>query len=464
MRLFSRPVFAFSAVFFTGVAACGTPPVPVEEEATSDDTGDDDTGDADTGDAPTTPSTKPTTPSTKPSASTPPPGSPPTSVPPEPTIDVPADHVPVIDPDYPGIDIALPGETAPSGCSEGYDPETATLALTLTAKIPGVRLHVEDGILHANGVACEDDQGEGLPAEGLTQLVVKGGTENNLVILDFAVESFGTSLFATEGGFRFDGGLGDDAMYFRGSAGADEFYAGAANSRFVAAFSGVARLNLFAKSFETLRASFGPGNDKWQEIGRLNVGLFDLDSGSVLRIEGIDLPQRLWGGDGNDELNGGAFDDQIVGGSGDDISNGWDGNDRFDEESKANGKDQINAGLGLDEVSYALRVNDLDIELCESDELSGCDAGCPCEGVSGEADEADTLINAEIMRSGGGNDIITAGAADNYIYAGDGDDIIEGGAGSDVLQGGEGIDDIDGGEDEDICDVDADEAANSCEV
>lgn len=461
MRLFSRPVFAFSAFLLTCTAACGTPPVPVEEEETSD-TGDE-TGD-DTGDEPSTPSTKPTTPSTKPSGSTPPPGSPPTSVPPEPTIDVPEDHVPVIDPDYPGIDIALPGETAPKGCSDGYDPETATIELTLDTKVPGVRLYVEGGILHANGVACEDDQGEGLAVEGLTQLVVKGGNEVNLVILDFAVESFGTSLFAAEGGLRFDGGQGDDALYFRGSAGDDEFYAGAANSRFVAAFSSVARVNLFAKSFETLRSSLGPGNDNWREIGRLNVGLFDLDSGSVLRIEGIDLPQRLWGGDGNDELNGGAFDDQIVGGSGDDISNGWDGNDRFDEESRSNGNDLINAGLGLDEVSYSLRVNDLNIDLCESDELSGCNAGCPCEGVSGEEDEADTLINAEIMRSGGGNDMITAGAADNYIYAGEGDDTIVGGAGSDVLQGGEGVDEIDGGQDEDICDTDADEVANSCEV
>lgn len=456
MRLLSsRPSFFWFSLIAIGCGvACSAPPVPEEED---DETGETDETDTD---EPTNSTTKPGSVTPKPSGSNPP--TPPVT--PEPTLPVPEDHVPMFDPDYPGIDIALPGTKAPKGCSDGFDPETSIVTITLNTTVPGVRLHVKDGVLHANDVACEDDGGDALLVEGLTRIVVKGGTETNLVIVDFAEEGFGESLFAAEGGFRFDAGQGDDALYFRGSDGDDEFYAGAANSRFVAAFSSFARVNLFAKSFETLRTSLGPGNDAWREIGRLNVGLFDLDSGSVLRIEGIDLPQRLWGGDGDDELNGGAFDDDIWGGDGDDLVNGMDGNDEFDEGSKANGKDMINGGLGMDSVSYDVRTGDLYVELCESDESVGCSDACACEANGGEQDEGDTLINVEQLRGGGGNDVIIAGMADNFIFAGDGDDRIEGGGGSDVLHGEDGADEIDGGDDEDICDAEMDEVVNSCEV
>lgn len=450
-----------SLVTLSFAIACGAPPVPEEEEGdeTTDETDETKPGTTKPG------NTKPGG-STTPDSSTPTPGN--TNNPPaptsEPNLPVPEDHVPMFDPDYPGIDIALPGTKAPKGCSDGYDPKTATVLVTLNASVPAVRLHVRDGVLHANDVACRNGEGNALAVDELAQIKVKGGDEVNLVILDFAEEGFGKRVLASEGGFHFDAGQGDDALYIRGSDGDDDFYAGAANARFVAAFSAVARINLFAKSFETLRVSLGPGDDKWREIGRLNLGLFDLDSGSVLRIEGIDLPQRLWGGDGDDELNGGAFDDVIVGGKGNDVVNGHEGNDRFDEESKSNGRDVINGGAGLDEVSYALRSKDLYIELCESKELEACGPACECEAASGQKDEGDTIVNVEMVRSGSGNDTIIGGPADNYVYAGEGDDKLSGGAGSDVLQGEEGDDEIDGGDDEDICDAERDEVVTSCEV
>lgn len=457
--------WSFGYLLFV-TAACGAPPVPVEEETAGGTSSDGQQTDKPSSST-TKPSTKPSTPSSsanEPDGTSGGPSSSSEGSTTEPMVVVPDDHVPVIDPDYPGIDIALSGEVAPNGCGDGFDPETASIKLLLNADVPGVRLHVEDGVLLANGVVCQNEDGAPLQVEGLRQIAVKGGTETNLVILDFAIEGFGSTLYEQEGGFHFDGGQGDDALYVRGSAGDDDFYAGAANQRFVAALSSQARVNVFAKSFETLRASFGPGNDGWREIGRLNVGLYDLDSGSALRIEGIDLPQRLWGGDGNDELNGGALDDRIVGGSGDDIVNGMDGNDQFDEESGANGRDLINGGPGLDETSYYLRTADLIVELCESDSAFACEGACTCDAASGEEGEGDTVINVEIFRSGAGNDLISAGPADNYIYAGEGKDRMLGGAGSDVLMGGEGLDEFDGENDEDICDADEEELATSCEI
>lgn len=436
-------------------AACA-PPVPVEDEPING---------SDVGDkpAPTKPS-KPTpsgsnsvTPTPKPSdtAQTPSPD--------EPSIPVPVDHEPDIDPAYPGIDVALPGATAPAGCFDGWNAENTTLSLKLDHQVFAVRLHVEDGVIHANGQACEADA-QPLLAESVKFLSVKGGAEANLVILDFAIESFGSALFEEEGAFRLDGGDGDDVLYVRGSDAADHFYWGAANSRLVAAFSSFPRINLWAKSFEGLRASLGPGDDVWRSIRHLNVGLFDLDSGAVLNISGIDVPQFLWGGDGDDELNGGKFDDWLSGGAGADVLNGGDGGDRFDEGEEASGADIINGGNGLDEVSYAARTTSINVRLCRASVNDGCDASCVCEPTSGTEDEGDRVINIEIVSTGVGDDTIVGSPGDDYIYSGAGDDIIQGGAGSDVLQGGPGRDELDGGDDEDICDTSADEESTSCEI
>lgn len=461
MRLsFPRSASIRSLFLVWVLAACGAPPVPVEEDGAE-------TGDNETGGAGTTPasSSTPGTPNnTGTSGSTGAPSVAPADSSTKPPVPVPDDHVPVVHPDFPGIDVALPGETPPKGCVDGYDAEKATIQLVLDSTTPGVRLHVAEGVLHANGSPCEDDREQPLAVEGLRQVRVRGGGEANLVIVDFAEAGFGQTLFEQEGGFHFDAGQGEDALYFRGSPGDDEFYVGAANARFVAALSSIPRVNLFAKSFELVRTSLGPGDDVWAEIGRLNVGLFDLDTGSKLNIKGIDVAQRIWGGDGHDELNGGALDDEIVGGAGDDLVNGRDGNDRFIEDSRANGRDILNGGGGLDAVDYGARGEDLVIELCESEVTSGCSNGCECEPQSGEDGEDDIVVNVEIVYSGSGNDILRGGPADNYIYAGKGDDQLYGGAGSDVLQGGEGQDEFDGGDDEDICDADEDEIAISCEV
>lgn len=456
------PARVAALIFVVAAAGCSSPPVPVEEQAS-------DTDSSETRPRTTAPSSGPT--SVKPSSSNTAPsddttgaGSDPGSSTTEPEFPVPEDHVPVVDPDFPGIDVALAGDTAPRGCSDGYQPEDATIELVLDKDTPGVRLHVDQGVLHANGTACLVEGGEQLTVEGLRQIRVRGGAEANLVIVDFSLEGFGNTLFEQEGGFHLDAGQGEDALFLRGSAGADEFYAGATNTRFVAAFSGVARVNLFAKSFESARTSLGPGNDTWAPIGRLNVGLFDLDSRTALQIDGIDIAQRIWGGDGDDELHGGALDDRIVGGDGNDVTSGWDGNDEFDEVSHANGGDVMNGGAGLDHVDYGSRTADLNVELCESDVQSGCGDDCGCEASSGEEGEGDTVVNVESVRSGGGNDTLSAGSNDNYLYAGEGDDVLLGGSGSDVLQGGEGDDEFDGGDDEDICDADEGEVVISCEV
>jgi Ca2+-binding RTX toxin-like protein len=174
---------------------------------------------------------------------------------------------------------------------------------------------------------------------------------------------------------------------------------------------------------------------------------------------------RVYGGEGNDLLRTGGRDDLLDGGPGDDNLSALEGNDVFDEASQMNGADVINGGEGLDTLSYSRRIEPLDVTLCTAPSRDGCPTPeCTCEARSGEADEADTIVNVESVRSGTGNDRLVGTDGDDFLYGDEGDDVIEGLNGSDVLQGGPGRDELFGGEDADICDAEPEEAVDSCEI
>jgi Ca2+-binding RTX toxin-like protein len=96
---------------------------------------------------------------------------------------------------------------------------------------------------------------------------------------------------------------------------------------------------------EALTLSLGPGDHSLQDIGRLNVGLCDVDSGSVLGSADSESPMRVHDGDGDDLLRTAGLDDVLDGGAGDDSLSGLAGNDFFDEAAAANGRDVINADV-----------------------------------------------------------------------------------------------------------------------
>lgn len=377
----------------------------------------------------------------------------------------PPDHIPVIDPDFPGLDTALVPAQAPIGCAGGYDPETKQVSLTLNEETPGVRLHVSGGRLFANEAGCTLEDGSPLLVSMLRRISTKGGPENNALILDLAGESFGTELFVNEGGFHADLSAGADQLLVRGSRENDDIFVGSATQRLMLALSSMARINVWVKGAEYLTVSLGPGDDSLLAIQRLNVGLYDVDSGASLNVKNLSVPLRAWGGDGADGITGSDLSDFLSGGAGDDTLSGLGGNDFFDEGTDKNGADTLNGGEGLDEISYRWRSQNLNITLCQASADEGCPAtDCDCTGDNGEESEGDRVVNFEIVRSGSGDDTLTGSAGDDYLYGQEGNDVLRGGDGSDVLQGGVGIDDFAGGEQGDICDNDPGEPMVDCEI
>jgi Ca2+-binding RTX toxin-like protein len=374
-------------------------------------------------------------------------------------------HEPIIDPDYPGLDVGFAPDADVEGCAGGYDAETFTLQLNLDTTVNSVRLSARDGKLLANERECTKSEGATLLLEELERIAVVGGSEPNVVIVDLSDGDFGSRLFEQAGGFHLSLGAGVDQLLLRGTLNDDAFYAGSGTSRLMIALSSMARINVWGKDIESMVVSPGPGSDVVEYIGRLNVGLFDVDTGGILRASEVAVPMQLWGGEGADTLVAGSADDLLVGGDGDDVLSAGDGNDVVDEAAASNGSDTLNGGPGSDELNYRLRDTDLKLELCSAETQLGCDvADCNCTRDNGATDEGDTLANFERVRSGNGNDRLIGTAGDDYLYGEQGDDELIGLGGSDVLQGGEGDDIFDGGDEGDICDADPGELADSCEI
>ena len=129
----------------------------------------------------------------------------------------------------------------------------------------------------------------------------------------------------------------------------------------------------------------------------INGALSDADD----LLNGTDIGNDIYGGDGNDTINGLGGDDTLVGGNGDDRLDGGAGNDF------------IVAGTG-------------------DDVASGGDGRDVINGFDG----ADTLDG------GAGNDRLFGGNGDDTLNGGDGDDVMLGQGGADSYDGGAGVDTV----------------------
>jgi len=127
---------------------------------------------------------------------------------------------------------------------------------------------------------------------------------------------------------------------------------------------------------------------------------------------GLDVADKLYGGDGNDAIDGGAGTDTMVGGTGDD-SYVVDAKGDAITEADAGGTDTVRSSVG-----YALG------DFIENLKLTG----------AGNLNGAGNALDNMLM----GN------AADNRLSGLDGADVVKGGVGDDKILGGLGIDTLTG--------------------
>lgn len=330
-------------------------------------------------------------------------------------------------PEFEGIDIdTMPMADTP-GCVGGFDPATGVLALTVEPTTSSLVVDAADGRIRANGMPCRGPNGEPAAPSTVTQLTITGTEGNDVIIVDLLAGDFGDPILAFTGTMQIDAGGGTDVVGVRGTRGDDRYGCLGAEGDGVSSIDfgrGAQALNL--AHVESILASLGPGNDAFSGSGKVPCS----------------LPLVVYGGAGSDTLQGGAAAD---------ILNGGTEGDAFDTGSAARGADIINGGPDEDLVSFARRMHDVNVELCQATSNVGCTApDCACTGVSGETGEALTIVNVEDAEGGDGDDTLIGNAEANALLGQSGNDRLEGVANTDQLFGGDGDDVLLGGDDDDI--------------
>jgi RTX calcium-binding nonapeptide repeat (4 copies) len=155
----------------------------------------------------------------------------------------------------------------------------------------------------------------------------------------------------------------------------------------------------------------------------------------------------------NDTVDGGTGNDKLNGFQGNDALNGGPGDDSLEGEMNHGrafwriGSDVLNGGDGNDLVSYYL--NDAGVQVSLN---NVADDG---------AGEGDNVIAVELVRGGGGNDVLIGDGLANHLDGSSGSDEIRGGGGNDVvlgdaqndrLFGEDGDDEVNGQSDDDLVD------------
>jgi Ca2+-binding RTX toxin-like protein len=260
----------------------------------------------------------------------------------------------------------------------------------------------------------------------------------------------GDSLTGSTTANVISGGTGDDTLSgaggddtLNGDAGDDTFSEGAAanGADTMNGGAGTDTVSYASRGNNVSIIIDGTANDG--EMSEADKVMIDVENatggGGADTITGSTSANVLDGGAAIDTINGGDGADTIRGGAANDILNGGTGDDLFDEGAASNGGDTISGGAGIDLVTYAARMNDLDVVM---------------DGTtnSGEAGENDKIgADVENLRGGAGEDDITGNALDNVLEGGAdvdelyglaGEDAIDGDAGDDIIDCGDGDGDV----------------------
>lgn len=228
---------------------------------------------------------------------------------------------------------------------------------------------------------------------------------------------------------RLDGGNGNDLL--RGQGGSDVLINGAGN--------------------DTIDG--GRGGDTIVFSGSARA-IVDLASSRVQNTGyGLDLitsVENATGGSGADRLTGRAGGNVLDGGAGNDLLNGRAGNDVLRGGNDADrlmgglGNDLLDGGSGDDAAIFTLnRAISVDLTRTTAQNTGeGMDRLIGIERIvtAGGNDRLCGDGNANVLKSGAGNDLLQGRDGNDRLVAGGGNDRLYGGRGNDVLDGGSGSD------------------------
>jgi Ca2+-binding RTX toxin-like protein len=298
-----------------------------------------------------------------------------------------------------------------------------------------------------SGVYTVVDAGAALSAGSCTQLTPNSASCNATGITALSLDArdrddhltvvaatVPATLLGAEGDDVLVGGDGADTV--GGGAGADRLDGGAGNDT-LNGDSGDDRM-VGAAGNDVLNG--GTGTDTADYSARVASLTVTIDAvandGAPGETDNVKTDvENVDGGGGNDVLIGGTANNVLTGGAGHDSLDGDAGNDTLDGGT---GDDDLTGGAGTDLVSYAGRVNPVDVVL---------DGG----GGNGEAGEDDTIhLDVESVAGGGAGDTLRGGPNADTLSGGPGPDTLKGDGGNDTLNGDDGDDILDGGAGADV--------------
>ncbi|MDE5084596.1 MAG: calcium-binding protein, partial [Trichodesmium sp. St18_bin1] len=145
---------------------------------------------------------------------------------------------------------------------------------------------------------------------------------------------------------------------------------------------------------------------------------------------------KIFGGDGDDDIKGETDNDKLFAGEGNDLVSGGEGKDLLKGDG---GNDTLSGGDGDDKIFGGDGDDDIKGET-GNDQLLAGEGNDLVSGAEGK----------DLLKGSGGNDTLSGGEGDDKIFGGDGDDDIKGETDNDKLFAGEGNDLVSGGEGNDL--------------
>ena len=245
----------------------------------------------------------------------------------------------------------------------------------------------------------------------------------------------GTNSDLLNGGSGIDtlfGGDGDDVL--DGGSFEDSSFGGAGNDRFVISSGDFGDNVSGGADTDTLDLS-GWTATLYSWNVNLQTGVVELvpnDFGADGTYS-IDTVENVTGSDFNDSLTGDGLANILSGGGGDDTLAG------------GIGADVLNGGTGTDTATYGGAAGVL-VRLWNGTGTNGDAAGDTLIGIEnvtsglGNDQLIGSLIVANLLNGGGGNDFLDGLSGDDRLIGGDGNDTLAGGIGADVLTGSGGAD------------------------
>lgn len=261
-------------------------------------------------------------------------------------------------------------------------------------------------------------KGEGATLSKAPKIV---GRTDKLSAKTVTGDSTANRLSGSAGSDRLSGGGGNDTL--QGGAGSDTLIGGSGNDSLVGG-SGDDRYVV-----DSLRDRVRETTKGGLDTVEARVSGYTLAAG----IENLILGARITKGKGNalanvitgnraaNTLDGGAGDDTLIGGAGNDRLIGGTGKDTASYASAAKG---VSADLS--------RTTAQDTKGAGKDRLSGIENAVGSSFGDTLTGGADSILNANRLDGGRGDDALFGGGGDDTLIGGSGNDLLTGGVGSDL--------------------------------